>query len=172
MCASRMATTPRRFAALWLVMLLAGCGFHMRGTAKLPFDTIYVPSNGGVGLQIRRYIQAGTSAQVVDNPKQAQAVLQITQEAQNKQIASLDANGRVSAYRLLYTLGFNVIDKKGGYYIAPTTLRLSRYMTYSDAEALAKEEEETLIYREMRSDAVQRVLLMLAEVKAPAAVAH
>ena len=34
----------RTAATFVLVLLLAGCGFQLRGTADLPFDTLYVPA--------------------------------------------------------------------------------------------------------------------------------
>ena len=40
-----------RLAAALLCMLLAGCGFQLRGTADVPFESIYVPqAAGGIGL--------------------------------------------------------------------------------------------------------------------------
>jgi len=41
-------------------------------------------------------------------------------------------------------------------------------MTYSDAEILAKEQEEQLLFRDMRSDMVQQILRRLASAKPPA----
>ena len=43
-----------RPAALVLAcaLLLSSCGFQLRGTATLPFDTLYVPhANGGMALK-------------------------------------------------------------------------------------------------------------------------
>ena len=63
--------------------------------AKLPFDTVYVPGSGGIALDLKRNIRAGTDAKVVDNPKNAQAVMQFTREERQKVILSLTATGRV-----------------------------------------------------------------------------
>jgi LPS-assembly lipoprotein len=48
----------------------------------------------------------------------------------------------------------------------PTTeIGLSRDMTYSDTQVLAKAEEEKLLYRDMQNDAAQQILRRMATVK-------
>ncbi|MGH8747381.1 MAG: LPS assembly lipoprotein LptE, partial [Burkholderiales bacterium] len=63
----------------WLAILcvaaLAGCGFQLRAAAKLPFDTVYVAAaDGGIALELKRNIRAGTDAKVVDDAKKAEAL--------------------------------------------------------------------------------------------------
>ena len=68
---------------LAIAMLLAACGFQMRGAAPLPFETLHMPGTaGGIALDLKRSIQAGTRTTVVDDAKKAEAVLEFTQEAQ------------------------------------------------------------------------------------------
>jgi len=87
----------RTALAFLLVLVLAGCGFQLRGTAALPFDTLYMPgARGGIALDLKRNIQAGTRTVVVDDPKKAEAVLDFLQETREKVILSLAATGRVS----------------------------------------------------------------------------
>ncbi|HVC12808.1 MAG TPA: LPS assembly lipoprotein LptE [Burkholderiales bacterium] len=153
-----------------LALLLAACGFQLRGTADLPFQTIYVPgATGGIALEVKREIEAGSHTRVVDDPKQAQAQLQITQETQGSQILALDVNGRVRELRLLYTVSFRVVDPKGGDFVPPTTVQLGRDVTYNDADILAKQAEQTLLYRDMQTDMVQQIMRRLAASKAPKA---
>ena len=159
------------FRALLFVLLAAGaagCGFQLRGTANVPFDSVYVPgASGGIALDLKRNIQAGTRAKVVENPKDAQAILQFLQEARQKIILSLSGTGRVREYRLVYRVGFRVHDGKGGDYIAPTTIELTRDITFNDSEVLAKEAEEGLLVRDMQSDMVQQIMRRLALAQPP-----
>ena len=162
----------RALPFLALALLLSGCGFQLRGTADLPFDTVFVSGSGGIVLDIKRNIQAGSRTLVVDDPKTAQAVLEFTQESRQKDILSLSAAGRVREFRLLYRVGFRVHDGKGGEYLPVSTLQLARYITYSDADVLAKETEEQLLYRDMQSDMVRQIIRRLAEAKKPKPVAQ
>ena len=157
-----------RIALAALLLLLSGCGFQLRGTANVPFDTVYVPgASGGIALDLKRNIQAGTRAKVVENPKDAQAILQFLQEARQKIILSLSGTGRVREYRLVYRVQFRVHDGKGGDFVSPTTVELTRDITFNDSDVLAKEAEEGLLVRDMQSDMVQQIMRRLAAAQKP-----
>jgi len=160
----------RRALALLLLATLAGCGFQLRGSATLPFDTVYVPgASGGIALDLKRNIQAGTNAKVVDDPKNAQAVLEFSREERQKVILSLTGTGAVSEYQLRYLVSFRVHDAKGKDYVPTNTIELTRDVTFNDAQVLAKETEEQLLYRDMQSDMVQQIMRRLAAAKQPQA---
>lgn len=149
---------------------LAACGFRLRGTAELPFETVYVPgATGGIALDLKRSIQAGTGARVVDDPKQAEAVLQFIQEAREKEILSLTGAGRVREFQLRYRVGFRVHDGKGREFVPANTIQLTRDVTFNDAEVLAKEAEEQLLFRDMQNDMVQQIMRRLASARKPGA---
>jgi LPS-assembly lipoprotein len=149
-------------------LVLAGCGFQLRGTANVPFETLYLPSaTGGIALDLKRNIQAGTRAKVVDDIKKADAVMQFTEETRAKEILSLTGTGRVREYQLRYRVGFRVHDGKGGDYVPQTTIQLTRDISFNDSEILAKEAEEGLLYRDMQSDMVQQIMRRLAAAQKP-----
>jgi LPS-assembly lipoprotein len=153
----------RRTFLLASLALLAGCGFKLRGTAELPFQTLYIPNaQAGIALDLKRNIQAGTNAKVIDDPRQADAVMEFTQEAREKEILSLTGTGRVREFQLRYRVGFRVHDGRGGHYVAPSTIQLTRDVTFNDAEVLAKEAEEQLLFRDMQGDMVQQIMRRLA----------
>jgi LPS-assembly lipoprotein len=157
-----------RALALALLLATAACGFQLRGAASLPFDTIYVPNaTAGIALELKRSIQAGTNARVVDDAKAAAAQLQFSEESRRKEILSLTAAGRVNEYRLFYRVGFRVSDGKGRDFLPPVSIQLFRDMIYDDSQALAKEAEEQLLFRDMQSDMVQQVLRRIATAKPP-----
>ena len=148
-------------------LVVAGCGFQLRGAVDLPFDSIHVPGRGGIALALQRAIRAGSRATVRDDPAQAQARLEVTQEARQKEILSLTAEGRVREFRLLYVVGFRVHDGKGGEFLPAASLQVAREMTYSDAQLLAKEAEEQALYRDMQNDMVQQIMRRLASARKP-----
>ena len=154
---------------LLLALLVAGCGFQLRGTADLPFKTIYLPpaNTPGVALDLRRNIQAGTRTTVVDDPKAAEAVIEFTQEARDKVILSLTAGGKVSEFELQYRVSFRVRDNKGGEFVPSSTIFLRRAVTFSDSDVLAKEKEDQQIYRSMESDMVQQIMRRLEAAQRP-----
>ena len=151
-------------------LLLAACGFQLRGAADMPFETLYVPgATGGIALELKRHIQSGSATRVVDDPKAAQAQLQFSEETRSKEILALSAAGRVREYRLIYRVGFRVDDGKGANFVPPSTVTLTRDVTYDDAVALAKETEEQLLVRDLQADMVQQIMRRLAAALPPAA---
>ncbi len=151
-----------------LALLLAGCGFRLRGTAEVPFESVYIPNaTAGIALDLKRNILAGTKARVVDDPKEAEAVMQFTEETRQKEILSLTSAGRVREFLLRYRVGFRVHDSKGADFVPQNTIALTRDVTFNDAEILAKEQEEQLLFRDMQTDMVQQIMRRLAAAKRP-----
>jgi LPS-assembly lipoprotein len=157
-----------RALALLLAFLLAGCGFQLRGTANVPFQKVYVAgATGGIALDLKRQIQAGTPATVLDDPREADAILLFTQEIRDKEILSLTGTGRVREFRLNYRVGFRLHDGKGSDYLPQNTIVLSRDVTFNDSEILAKEAEEQLLFRDMQADMVQQIMRRIAASQKP-----
>jgi len=158
----------RRFVIVALTPVFIGCGFHLRGSATVPFQTLYIPNpKSGIALELKRNIEAGTNAKVLDDPKAAEAILELTGESREKIILSLTGTGRVSEFRLRYRVSYRVHDGKGGEYVPMSVVQLQRDITYSDSEILAKEAEEQLLFRDMQSDLVQQVLRRLSGAEKP-----
>jgi LPS-assembly lipoprotein len=146
--------------------LLSGCGFQLRGQAQLPFETLYIPGASPLVVELKRNVAAASKTRVVDIVGDAQAVLGFTAELRDKVILSFNTAGRVSEYQLRYRVGFRVTDPKGDRVYLPTSeILLTRDISYSDAQVLAKEAEEALLYRDMQSDMVQQILRRLVAAK-------
>ncbi|HKC45519.1 MAG TPA: LPS assembly lipoprotein LptE [Burkholderiales bacterium] len=154
-----------RVLAVALCATLAACGFKLRGQQTFPFETINVPSQTPLGVQLQRNIAAASErTKVVPSPTDAEAVLSVLTEQQEKVILSLNSQGQVREYQLRYRVVFRVSNPKGGDFIAPTAMLLTRDITFNNA-VLAKEAEEAQLYQEMRSDMVQQIMRRLAAAK-------
>ncbi len=156
---SRFSPRASRLAvSMALCAMVTACGFHLRGQASLPFDTIYVSGSPPFANQVARAVRAGSKTRVIDNPKDAQATLQILSELRERLILSLSAAGRVREITLRYRVAFRLMDAKGTEYMPASEIVLRRDVTYSDSDILGKEQEEALLYRDMLNDAVQQVV--------------
>ena len=166
-CPPKPEGRRRAGAALLLVLALAACGFHLRGEQKLPFETIFVntPPNSPLGATLNRQIRSGTDTRTVEQAGDASAVLDILAEARDREILTLNAQGRAVEYKLIYRLRFRLHDGKGREYIAPTEMRAQRDISINDSQVLSKESEESLLYRDMQTDLVQQLLRRIAAVR-------
>lgn len=151
---------------LFVVLTLGACGFHLRGPAQLPFETLYVQGGGNqLGPDLQRYLRSGSNVTVVQTPGEAQAVLDILGEGREKRILSLTGGGRVGEFELYYRLSFRLHDGKGTELMPLQQLELKRTLSFSDVQVLAKEQEEAMLYRDMQGDAVQQVIRRLGALK-------
>lgn len=155
----------RRWILVAAVSLLAGCGFHLRGAVTLPFSSLYVsvPESWQFGHELKRALRAN-DVRLVDDPKEAAATLSIMNELRERHILSLGGQGRVREYQLRYRVSYRLSGTKG-VITPPTEIVLKRDISFNDAEVLAKEAEEQLLYRDMQLDAVQQLLRRLQAAK-------
>ena len=157
--------------ALMTSVLLTACGFHLRGAANLPYDTLHVaaPRTSAFANEFRRAVAAGSKTRVVDNPKEALATLQLVAETREKLILSLSGGGRVREFQLRYRITYRLTDKDNKEMRPSTQIMLHRDLSYNDADTLSKESEEALLYRDMQTDAVSQLLRQLQTVQPAAA---
>ena len=162
----------RRFAfvlALSTALILSGCGFKLRGSgtqADLPFRTIHVtlPESSSLGTELRRNIAAGATT-IASDPKADEAVIEVLSESKDKEVLSLNSQGRVREYTLYYRVAFRVKAGKGAELLPATQIVIKRVLNFNEAQVLAKEMEEASLYRDMQTDMVQQVLRRISALK-------
>jgi LPS-assembly lipoprotein len=62
-------------------------------------------------------------------------------------------------------MSYRLLDRNAVEIIPVTEIALVRDFSFNDSEALSKEAEEALLFRDMQSDAVQQLLRRLQVVK-------
>ena len=161
----------RVLIAAFALITLTACGFALRSARPLPFETLYLnmPETSELAAALKRSIRASGVTRVPDTREGAQAILEPIAESREKVILSLNSAGRVREYQLRQKFAFRVHDGKGGELVPPSEILLTRDITFNDAQLLAKEQEEVLLYRDMQSDLVQQILRRIAAAK-PAAI--
>lgn len=154
---------PSFLILLMAVLLLSGCGFHMRGPTNLPFDSLYVqaPVASQFAVQLKREVRGSSQTRIADNPKNAAATLQILNEAREKRILSLSVGGRVSEFELIYRVSYRLLDSKNIAMIPAGDIVIRRSFAFNDQQVLSKESEEALLYSDMQTDAVRQLVRRL-----------
>ncbi len=159
---------PVLVMAMFVVaMTLSACGFQLRGQAVIPFQTLRVETPGfsAFANELESAIRSGSKARIVDTRDEAEAVIQIVGELQERHILALSGGGKVREFELRYRVAYRFTDRAGVDLALPGEIVLRRDMTYDDTLVLAKESEELLLFRDLRTDAVRQMLRRLSVVR-------
>jgi LPS-assembly lipoprotein len=163
----------RAILLLILALTLSACGFHLRGhnilEANFPFKSLYLKSAAPTpfvadlenSLELYQIKLSPTSAE-------ADLTLDIVSERNDKQILALSGVGQVLEYQLSYRVSLRAYDKQLNDWLPAAEIVLQRTLAYDVSQVLAKEQEEALLYRDMRADAVQQVMRRLSRAKSRA----
>ena len=159
--------SPRRTWLVLILALIAGCGFQLRGSYALPYESLYLsmPDYSVIGATLKRAIRSSATTRLALTASDAQATLLPGAEYRDRVILSVSGTGRISELRLRYLYPYRVVDVKGRDLVPPATIELVRDLTYDDSNILAKQQEEALLWRDMENDLVQQLMRKLAPVK-------
>ena len=149
-----------------MCLILLSCGFHLRGLSSMPFESLYIQaSNPSVTIDIKRRIEASSKTAVLDSQKDAQAILVIESAELQKKILSVSGTGRVREYQLRYTISFRVNDQRGREIVPDTKVEVNRVLPYSDSAILSAGAEEEMLLRNMKKDAILKLMDRLGKAK-------
>lgn len=171
-----MVQTLVSLVVIYSMVLLSGCGFHLRGSIDLPEELTEVAlvgtrPNGELGVALRNGF-ARVGGKVVDSTASARSVLVITRDSTSRRVLSVDSIGQANEYEVAYTLGFRLDDPEGTNRVVQQSINLRRQYRFDPNLTLAKADEEARLVREMRQDAVRQMLRRLkAGIENPVSVA-
>ena len=148
--------------------LLSGCGFQLRRAPDFAFKSIYinVAASSPIGREIKRSLTSGGNVTIVDTPAQADVVMDVLNEDRQKVVVGLGAVGQVREFELRMRLRFRLRSRDGRELITDAEIVRQQDISYSETVALAKEDEEQLVYRSLQTDIVRQVMRRLASIKA------
>jgi LPS-assembly lipoprotein len=169
--ADKRNALPRRgfLAAATAVaaLSLAGCGFELRKAPVYAFKTLSIPGASGFVVYLRRNIRAGGTVEIIppDRSSTAEAILDVLAENREQVVVSTNSAGQVRELQLRLTLRFRLRTPAGKELLPPTNIQQQRDVTYSENQALGKEGEIELLFRDMQNDIAQQTMRRLAAVK-------
>ena len=148
-----------RFLLIAALFTLSACGFHMRGTNSVSFQTMYLQDSGApsIARDLKRSVRT-SGVKLVDTPEKAQISVELLSENGEKRILSLSGNGRVREFEIYYRVVFRVRQTENELWGPSQTIEQKRDFTYDDSQVLAKEGEETRLNNDMRTDVIREIL--------------
>ena len=164
----------RLVGALVLATLLAGCGFHPRGSAPLPTSlealSVEAAQAHGPLADAMEAALHGAGVVMVDDPAHASARLKLSEPGFQRRVLSVDSSGHANEYELYYGLNFTLLNAAGDVLLPSQEVSVVREFAFDPGNVLASDQEEALIHDEMRRQAVEQLLRRLrrAPAQAPA----
>lgn len=158
-----------RIKLLFLVIAitLSSCGFKLKGSYEIPYQTIYLQAAGEsrVGRIIKRKIQRKFNIEIVQTLSAAEATINILEEVSTRAVAVLSNVGSVDEYELIYTVRYRVGPRQNSSSMQEGQIVLRRKITHSDLDIAAKSNEEDVLINDMASEAATGILVRLSRTK-------
>ena len=138
----------------------------------LPYKAIAITGNPSPPLRadLQTAILTGTDVRVAINPKDADLILDISNELNGREILAYSSTGQISAYRLTIRVTFRAYDLAGGEIIPDNEIYITRDLDFSNTTVLAADQQQAQFLTQMRKDlAVQILRRISAAAKSPRA---
>ena len=149
---------------------LIACGYRLRGMVDLPYKVIAITGNPSPPLRadLQTAILTGTDAKVAINPKDADLILEITNDINSREILAYNSSGQISAYRLNIRVGFRAFDLVGAEVVPEAEIYMTRDKDFSASTVLATDVQIQQFLGLMRRDlAIQILRRVSAAAKSP-----
>jgi LPS-assembly lipoprotein len=146
--------------------LLSGCGFELRRPPPLAFTSIALAGfaqRSPLAAELKEVLSR--SVRVLEAPAQADVVLHAIADARERSVVAQTSAAQVRELQLRVKFNFKASTAAGRELLPLSTLLLARDMSFNESAALAKEQEQAELYREMQADVVLQVMRRLAAIK-------
>jgi LPS-assembly lipoprotein len=155
--------------ALWislLIIVLTGCGFHLRGalptlTMDNPIYIAGVDKNSDLYRELARQLR-GAKSVVTETRSLAKSVLTISDYRSRERQLTLNSSNKAVEYELEESFNFSVQTSRTTVESRP--LKVTRVLGRTESETLAREREEREMRINMRHDLVNQLMYQLARI--------
>ena len=158
----RLTKSCGKTALPLLLMLISGCGFHLRGMVDVPVwlnNVAIIVQQGHRDLAplLKDQLQA-YKVHVNADPSTAAYWLIIEYDSTQQQITGISSSTTPRQYQLIYTLRFKLQRAKGKEITPSNQITVTRQVTINGDRILGSNDEEGLLKAEMRRDAAIQII--------------
>ena len=154
---------------LWislLIIVLTGCGFHLRGalptlTMDNPIYIAGVDKNSDLYRELARQLH-GAKSVVTETRSLAKSVLTISEYRSRERQLTLNSSNQAVEYELEESFNFSVQTSRTT--IESLPLKVTRVLGRTESETLAREREEREMRVNIRHDLVNQLMYQLARI--------
>ena len=155
-----------RWIFIVFLVLLNGCGFHLRGFSDMPgwlnnVAIIIENAHRDLGPTLKNQLEA-YGIHVNSDPLHADYLLVIESDGIQQQVTNVAASTAPRQYLLIYDVQFSLLGAKKNLLIPPSHVAVTRQLTINNDRILGSNSEETLISTEMRREAAMKLINRLS----------
>jgi LPS-assembly lipoprotein len=154
----------KRLAVLCMLVMLAGCGFHLAGANRLPaaMQATYLSSiepRSVFSDSLREALRL-RGLNLVESRADAGATLRISEDATGQRILSVSARNIPREYEVYYRITVS-LEADGRALITDEPLLVRRNYTYDETQVLGKEREEAVLRRALADELARQVVRLI-----------
>lgn len=147
--------------ALFLTLLLTGCGWQLRGTTQAPALESVSIQGGGAELKYGLEDELGRKDVLVHS--QSPYLLIIEDQDWHRRTAAVDSQGRQAEIELRYEVRWHLEDRRTGALLTtPQRVMSLRSFAWYPDNATASSDEESLVRDDLHDDLIYRIINQLA----------
>jgi LPS-assembly lipoprotein len=167
-CGMPVARLPAACLLVCLTVMLSACGFQLRGSATLPQEmkVTYIKAGNPYGTLVNDFAEALRTHKVTvtEDSQEATATLVIIKNTRDKDVLSVNRNGKVLEYQLSQSIQFSVKTGDNVSLLEPQQVSMSRDYLYNSTDVLSKEREEAVVRRTLQRELVNLAILRMSAV--------
>jgi LPS-assembly lipoprotein len=146
--------------------MLAGCGFHLRGSEVLPpsMAVMYIKSNQPFSTLVDDFSAALKihDVRVTQERSEATAVLNILGNSIETRVLSVNTAGKVLEYEILQTIRFSVVTAGNETLVPEQTVTMNRDYIFSSTSVLSSRREDKVVRANLQSNVINLAMLRIA----------
>ncbi len=155
---------PLRLTVLMVAVLLAGCGFQLRGTINLPPDWQELHlQTASPNSELSRALRDGAARAGINwvDLSDANYIVYLGNEQFRRRNLTIASNARAAEFELEMSTNMRVTDRQGNVLLPETEVKNVQIITNDPENIAGKAEEARLLRDEMRTLLVQDLLRKL-----------
>ncbi len=147
-----------------LIFICVACGFHLRGQHgdyKINYHNLYIACNNNndeVCSLLKNTIFNQNLTSLATSNLDADYRLELIGAKNTKDPVSLNQYGRISAYKITYTVTIAVFNKNNKQVLDDKLISFSRVMNYNDSLVLSAQAQEQNTWEDVYQNIVDIIL--------------
>lgn len=145
-----------------LLILIAGCGFQLRGTVEMPAKYRHLTLNANPNSEFTKALIDQLKANDIKISEQAPVKLTIEGDDSETRTLSYSSRSKSAEKEIIRRVEFSVTDSSNNSVLVPTAeIQVRRAYLYDDNKIAAMQEQEALIREELAFDLATRLMMTL-----------